>query len=163
MSIVNTITQLGFFAQFNPTQFEEQLDVNYAAQTVPGLSHQPLHYTFTANHKIAIDLFFRGDDPERQAYVEDMRRFMLALCYPRAATLVAGGSPPRALLVWPNVLSMTTVVRSLRIRNTRFAIDGKPMEFTASVSFEEIRDFRLLSEDVREQGTLRSSNAPEGS
>jgi hypothetical protein len=42
MSIANVSSGDSIDAQFNPTEFEEALEVNWARQTVPGLSHQPL-------------------------------------------------------------------------------------------------------------------------
>ena len=44
MSIANVSSGASIDAQFNPTEFEEALEVNWARQTVPGLSHQPLQF-----------------------------------------------------------------------------------------------------------------------
>ncbi len=51
--------------QFNPTGFEESLQVNYDRLAPIGLSHRVLQYTGTDNHTIRMQLFmhanFRGD------------------------------------------------------------------------------------------------------
>ena len=56
MSIANTATGDVVEAQFNPAEFEEALEVNWARQTVPGLSHQPLQFVNTGNVKFTLEL-----------------------------------------------------------------------------------------------------------
>lgn len=63
VSLVNLETGEGWFAMYNPTQFEEQVDVSWARHTVPGLSHQPLQYVNTNNYKFTLDLFYRSTAP----------------------------------------------------------------------------------------------------
>jgi hypothetical protein len=188
MYITNISSGETVHAQFNPTEFQEALEVNWARQTVPGLSHQPLQFVHTSNSKFTIDLYFNAQDgtsesgtsqatgpdfvtklapigglAQRLNQIHDTRRFLQSLCYPRrgAATVFAGG-PPRVLFVWPQVVSLQCILTGLSFRYTRFNIDGTPVEFTASVSLEEIRDVRLLSEEVRQNGTQRSGVAPKG-
>src|SRR5688572_14919681 len=131
MSIANTATGDVVDAQFNPAEFEEALEVNWARQTVPGLSHQPLQFVNTGNTKLALELYFDAHDPgvgvER---ILASKRFLQSLCYPRrGAADVIGGGPPRALFVWPNVASLTCVVTALAIRYGRFNRDGTPVQF----------------------------------
>ena len=162
MSIANIATGDSVEAQFNPTDFEEALEVNWARQTVPGLSHQPLQFVNTGNVKFTLELNFEAQDPATDLEeIHFARRFMQSLCYPRrGAPDVSGGGPPRALFVWPNVASLTCVVTALSFKYGRFNLDGTPIQFTAKVTLEEIRDVRLLSEDVLASGTQRSGAAP---
>ena len=45
------------------------------------------------------------------------RRFLQSLCYPRrGAEDVVGGGPPRALFVWPGVISLTCVLTALSFK-----------------------------------------------
>jgi|SRR5579884_457019 len=164
MSIANVSTGDSIDAQFNPTEFEEALEVNWARQTVPGLSHQPLQFIHTGNAKFTLELNFEAQDPTTNLdEIHRSRRFLQSLCYPRrGADDVIGGGPPRALFVWPNVVSLTCVVTALSFRYGRFNLDGTPVQFTAKVTLEEIRDVRLLSEDVLQDGTQRSGTATEG-
>ncbi len=164
MSIANVSTGDSIEAQFNPTEFEEAIEVVWARQTVPGLSHQPLQFVHTGNTKFTLELNFEAQDPtvslEENHYA---RRFLQSLCYPRrGAQDVLGGAPPRALFVWPSVISLTCVVTALSFKYGRFNLDGTPIQFTAKVSLEEIRDVRLLSEDVLADGTQRSGLAAGG-
>jgi hypothetical protein len=164
MSIANVSTGASIDAQFNPTEFEEALEVNWARQTVPGLSHQPLQFIHTGNAKFTLELNFEAQDPTTSLdEIHRSRRFLQSLCYPRrGADDVIGGGPPRALFVWPNVVSLTCVVTALSFKYGRFNLDGTPVQFTAKVTLEEIRDVRLLSEDVLQNGTQRSGRATEG-
>jgi hypothetical protein len=164
MSIANVATGDSVEAQFNPTEFEEALEVNWARQTVPGLSHQPLQFVNTGNAKFTLELNFEALDPTTDLeQIHFARRFLQSLCYPRrGAEDVAGGGPPRALFVWPNVVSLTCVVTGLSFKYSRFNLDGTPVQFTTKVTLEEVRDVRLLSEDVLADGTRRSGAAPGG-
>jgi hypothetical protein len=164
MSIANVATGESVDAQFNPTDFEEALEVNWARQTVPGLSHQPLQFVNTGNAKFTMELNFEVQDPTTDLErIHLARRFLQSLCYPRrGAEDVVGGGPPRALFVWPGVISLTCVLTALSFKYGRFNLDGMPVQFTAKVTLEEIRDVRLLSEDVLADGTQRSGAAPGG-
>jgi hypothetical protein len=158
MSIANVSSGDSIEAQFNPTELEEALEVNWARQTVPGLSHQPLQFVNTGNTKFTLELQFEAQnattDVERNLRA---RRFLQSLCYPRrGATNVAGGGPPRVLFVWPTFVSLTCVIASLSFKYSRFNLAGTPIHFTAKVALEEIRDVRLLSEEVLANGTQRS-------
>jgi hypothetical protein len=158
MSIANVSSGDSIEAQFNPTEFEEALEVNWARQTVPGLSHQPLQFVNTGNTKFTLELNFEAQDPTTElAQIHHARRFLQSMCYPRrGAGDVTGGGPPRALFVWPNVVSLTCVVNALSFKYSRFNLDGTPVQFTAKLTLEEIRDVRLVSEDVLASGTQRS-------
>lgn len=163
MSIANIGTGDSIEAQFNPTELEETLDVSWARLTVPGLSHQPLQFVNTGNTKMSFELQFEAQDPA--ATLDQLlrsRRFLQSLCYPRqGASNVTTGGPPRALFIWPNIVSLTCVLTALAFRYTRFNIEGTPIEFACRVSLEEIRDVRLTSEDVLSDGTQRSGSAAE--
>src|ERR1700674_4114447 len=164
MSIANVSSGASIDAQFNPTEFEEALEVNWARQTVPGLSHQPLQFIHTGNTKFTLELNFEAQDPTTDLdQIQLARRFLQSLCYPRrGAEDVIGGGPPRALFIWPNVISLTCVVTALSFKYGRFNLDGTPVQFTAKVALEEVRDVRLLSEDVLADGTQRSGVAGGG-
>src|SRR5262249_19434655 len=133
MSIANVSTGDSVEAQFNPADFEEALEVNWARQTVPGLSHQPLQFVNTGNVKFTLELTVDAREPA--ADLDQLlrgRRFLQSLCYPRrGAADVAGGGPPRALFVWPTIVSLTCVITSLTFKYSRFNLAGTPVQFTA--------------------------------
>jgi hypothetical protein len=124
---------------------------------VPGMSHQPLQFINTGNLTFPLDLYARAFSFQDRVAIEDFRRFLHSLCYPKGdAGTIDDKTPPRVLMVWPHVWSITCVVTSLKIVATSFAIDGRISRYMATVSLEEIRDGRLTSEDVRRHGTRRS-------
>lgn len=162
MSIANMASGDSIEAQFNPTEFEETLEVNWARLTVPGLSHQPLQFINTGNAKFSLELYFDAASTKFDTFAL-ARRFLQSLCYPkRGAQDVIGGGPPRALFVWPDVISLSCVLTSLSFKHARFNAQGVPIQYSAKVSLEEIRDMRLLSEDVLNSGTQRSGSGTEG-
>jgi len=164
MTIANVSTGESVEAQFNPTEFEEALEVNWARLTVPGLSHQPLQYVNTGNAKFTLELNFEAQDPTTDLeQIHRTRRFLLSLCYPRrGAADVASGGPSRALFIWPSVVSLTCVITALSFKYGRFNLEGTPVQFTAKVGLEEIRDVRLVSEDVLASGSQRSGTGRGG-
>ncbi|HET9621803.1 MAG TPA: peptidoglycan-binding protein [Kofleriaceae bacterium] len=158
MSIANLASGDSIDAQFNPSELEEALEVDWTRHTVPGLSHQPLQYVQTHNTKFTVELYFEAQDPTTDLdQILRARRFLQSLCYPRrGAQDVLDGGPPRVLFLWPTVVSLTCVVASLGFKYSRFNLEGTPVQFTAKLSLEEIRDVRLVSEDVLATGTQRS-------
>ena len=163
MYMTNLVDGSNIVAQFNPTEFSEAISVNYARQAIPGLSHQPLQYIHTSNETFNLTLFFNANDEvePRQNTIAQIeknltsRAFLLAACYPRRGNLGVVGGPPRLLFVWPTFIALTCVITGLGFRYTRFNANGTPLEFTVTVALEEIRDVRLLSEDVFALGTQR--------
>lgn len=158
MHLIDLSTAEDFEVLFNPEVIQEDLQVIYARQTVPGLSHQVLQYTHTGNEQVALDLYAYGEGAPGRILVDDFRRFLKSLCYPRGfAGTIDDGAPPRVLFVWPNVWTWTCVITSLRFANTQFSQEGEIIRTVASVMLEEIRDIRLTSEEVRAHGTRRSA------
>lgn len=160
MYLVNLATGIEREVQFNPTEFSRALEVEYARQTIPGLPHKVLQYISTSNSTFQLDLFFDADNREQMLNNLATRRFIESLCYPRGVDTIIDGGPPRVLFVWPTFVSLTTVVTGVGETFTKFASDGSPTGFTLAVALEEVRDFRLLSDDVIMQGLQRSGLAP---
>ncbi len=145
--------------QFNPTEFTEKLGVNWARKIVVGQSHEVLHYVNTTNNGFTFDLFFDADTQDQADRNLVARKFLQAVCFPRRinAGLNLAGAPPRLLFIWPQMISLTAVMLNVEFRYQRFSATGVPIEFVASVSIEEVRDFRLFVEDVLNDGTIRGS------
>lgn len=172
VSLTNLSTGEGWIAMFNPTGFEEQVQVNWNRRQVLGLSHEPLQYGNTGNWTFSLDLYMRGTksvtaNPFTESTIKDkapkglddimaIRKFLMSLAYPVSGTTIGEGGPPRVLVVWPHIMSITCVVTSVKFANQRFNVEGYPVEYVASVGFEEIRDTRISSSDIRQLGTERS-------
>jgi hypothetical protein len=145
----------------NPTDLREQVQVNYGRQQVPGLSHQVLQFSSTGNTTLPVEFyldkfFARAASAEEDPDILSFKRFLQALTVPvGGAEDIAHGGPPRALFVWPGLLALTCVVTSLEFRYEQFDVSGKVLVYRAQVTFEEIRDVRMTSDEVRTLGSLR--------
>lgn len=145
----------------NPTELREQVQVHYGRLQVPGLSHQVLQFTATGNTTLPVafyldKLFARAVSIDEDPDILDFKRFLQALTVPVGpADDVAGGGPPRALFLWPGLASMTCVVTSLEFRYQQFDVFGQVLVYEAKVTFEEIRDARITSSEVRAAGSER--------
>jgi hypothetical protein len=164
LTITNIRTGDFVEAQFNPSTFQEDISVNYARPAVLGLSHQPMQYLGTGNMAIPFELFFLSRDVETHDNLKVAKNFLHSLCYPPAgAETIVAGQPPRALVAWPNVVSLTCKIIQLSVRLTRFNIRNEPVQMTARCKFEEMRDVRWTSEDAFLHGSIRTSENPGGS
>jgi hypothetical protein len=148
-------------AQFNPTELAETLAVNWNKLAVLGFSHMPQQYQNTDNHGFSFELMFHATDASGRR-LDDLvraRLFLLALCYPSKNTRgsPATGAPPRVMFFWPNLVSLTCVVKKLAIKHTMFNTQGSPVISQAKIDIEEIRDARLYADEVRLRGTMRGT------
>ncbi len=167
MTLMNVSTGQTIEAQFNPTELDEDLTVNWNKLAVLGLSHMPQQYQQTDNHGFSFELAFRAWDDTGKNRLDDIqlaRRFLLSLCYSsrNSPATVVGGAPPRVLFIWPGLVSMTCVIKKLHGHHTLFNTNGDPVHYSVKVDLEEIRDFRLYSEDVLAMGTQRSGQVAPG-
>ncbi|MDP1916422.1 MAG: peptidoglycan-binding protein [Myxococcales bacterium] len=154
--LVNVTTGESLECLFNPTQLTEKLQVNWNRQVVPGLSHQVLQFQSTSNRQLTgvefyLDRFFANEQPGEPNILE-FRAFLRALTVPPAnTTRVLPTAPPRILLIWPNVVTIECVIASVDFQHRQLAVDSKLLAYTASVTFEELLDRRVTSEDLRRQ------------
>lgn len=163
MTISNLETNETYTVQFNPEAFEEEVQANWNQLTVPGLSHQPLQFGHTTNETFTFSLFWRATTPDELEKMRQDRRYLKSLCYPRAnAENVVGGAPPRVLLVWPRMLSLTCVVRQVNFTHEHFNRYGQARVTRGTLKLEEIRDVRISSEEVRDDSSLRYGHVPGG-
>lgn len=161
LSITNLRTGETYYFPFTPETFKETIKANWNKQTILGMSHNNLQYSNTDNYEIdPMKFFFRGDSPEEVDLIHEGRKYLMSLMYASAgADSVREGGPPRVLFIWPQMVSMTCVIEVLSLSHLKFNVEGRSTMFTAELGFLEIRDSRLTSEDVREQGTQRSGAA----
>lgn len=171
MSLTNLSTGELMVAQYNPQELEETLSVNWNELSVLGMSHKPLQYQNTGNHAFKFKLEFSAinamgqkvapsiavENFNGQTYVLNARNYLLSLCYPsRGANTIIGGGPPRVLFYWPQSVAIDAVIGELSLHHKSFNHRLGTSRLEVDVSLREIRDVRLVSEDVREYGTSRS-------
>nr|BDT32019.1 peptidoglycan-binding protein [Myxococcus sp. MH1] len=154
--LVNVLTGEAMECLFNPTQLVEKLQVNWNRLTVPGLSHQVLQFQGTSNRQLAgvefyLDAFFATQQADASNIME-FRGFLRALTVPPAGTEgVLATAPPRVLVLWPGLLTVECVVASVEFQYRQLAVDGRVLVYTATVTFEEILDTRVTSEQLRQE------------
>lgn len=155
--LVNLATFEQKQAQFNPRALTRSLKANYARLTVPGLSHQPLHYVNTGNTQLPSVEFVMDRAMDPSFDVADFLGFLRSLLLPPEP---AGGvpqlAPPRVLFVWPNVLSIEAVGIDLTEQYDLFYADAGVRSAIGTITFEQILDFRITGDDVRSEVPLSS-------
>jgi len=154
--LVNVTSGESMECLFNPTQLTEKIQVNWSRLAVPGLSHQVLQFQSTANRSLAgvefyLDRFFATEQPGEPDIME-FRSFIRALTVPPTGTEgVVDTAPPRTLFIWPEVITVETVVTDVEFQYRQVAVDGRVLVYAATVTFEEILDVRVTSEELREE------------
>jgi len=154
--LVNVTSGESMECLFNPTQLTEKVQVNWSRLAVPGLSHQVLQFQSTANRSLAVvefylDRFFATEQPGEPDIIE-FRSIIRALTVPPSGTEgVVDTAPPRTLFIWPEVITVETVVTDVEFQYRQVAIDGRVLVYAATVTFEEILDVRVTSEELREE------------
>ena len=84
--------------------------------------------------------------------IMEFRSFIRALTVPPSGTEgVVDTAPPRTLFIWPEVITVETVVTDVEFQYRQVAIDGRVLVYAATVTFEEILDVRVTSEELREE------------
>lgn len=152
LHFVNMNTGASFKIQFNPTEFEEAAGANYARHTVPGLSHQVMHFVHTDNRKFSMQLFFENANFKAGAKgnpIPKVRNKIRELLYPRNAGNVETGGAPRVMMVWPGFITIQAVLTKANFSYSRFNKMGAPCTMVVDVELEEIRDTTRLSEEVQ--------------
>lgn len=136
MALVNLATGERLDAWANPPQLGMRTTVNWNRLAPPGADHQPLQFTGTGNRQLTeVELMF--DRSLADASELDLTRVRTFL---DATTVPAGPGlpPPTLLVVWPGVLTLEVVVVSLEPQLRRFAVDGTPLEFAATLALEQV-------------------------
>ena len=152
--LVNVTSGESMECLFNPTQLTEKVQVNWSRLAVPGLSHQVLQFQSTSNRQLAgvefyVDRFFATEQPG-EPDVLDFRAFIRSLTVPPAGTEgVVDTAPPRTLFIWPEVVTIETVVTDVEFQYRQLGVDGRVLVYAATVTFEELLDVRVTSEERR--------------
>ena len=137
--LVNVSTAESMECLFNPAEIVEQVDVHWARLQVPGLSHQGLQYQGTGNRRLSglefyLDRTFAEQLPG-DIDIMAFRAFLRALTVPSVrADSVLTGAPPRTLFIWPQVLTIETVLTGLEFRYQQFGVDGRVLVYSAKAS-----------------------------
>lgn len=155
-SVINLSTNEELIAQFNPTEFDDDVAAEFERINPVGASHQRLQFRNTSNYSVPLELFFSAQTEEQYEEITRARHLIQSWCYPMAATQASPSKgPPRLLATWPLVFSIECYLLRCKCKYVRFAPDGRCTQFTASVTFEECRDTRITSEQVALASVVR--------
>jgi len=158
LNIANLQTGDGYYMQFNPTELKRQTAINYQRHEVIGQSYRPLDYTGTNNQTLSFSVYFRAENRQQQQGMEEVMRFLESLGYPpEDADALVEARPPRCLIVWPNTLSITAVLTNYDETREMFDLQGRTIQATVRLTWEEVSIERLTQERIREQGAQRST------
>lgn len=153
--LINVTSGGSIACLFNPTQLTETVQVHWHRLPVPGLSHQVLQFQSTGNRSFQgvefyLDRFYAREQPG-QPEILGFRNFIRALTVPPEGVQgVVDTAPPRTLVIWPNVLTVEAVVTQVAFHYRQFSVTGNVLVYTAVVTFEEILDTRVTSEQLLE-------------
>jgi hypothetical protein len=149
-----------YYMPYVPNTFSEKVSASYSKQTIVGMSHQNYQYSHTENHTFDnLNFYFRANTVNELNLIHEGRKFLLSLCYSSAgASSVSQNRPTKILFIWPTVVTMTCIVESVSITHEKFNVNGKTVQFRATIKVTEQRNVRLTSEQVRQQGTNRSAD-----
>ena len=136
VTVANVASSETLECLFNPTQLSEKVQVNWSRLGVIGLGRQPLHYQSTSNRQLPsvefyVDKLAAAEQPDILAF----RDFLRKLTVPAEPEL----AQPRALVVWPGVVTLEGVVTDLEFQYRQFGSDGGVLVYTATCTFEEAR------------------------
>jgi len=149
----------------NPTQLKEGITVNWAEHKAIGSAAPRLQYTstdavpvgveFVVDERVLFEMnqLIRRTNNRKDLDGSDFRRFLYSLAVPSRR----GGQPSRVLFVWPGVLAITAVMKSVAFSHEFFDENLRSLVFTASVQFSEVLDVPVMMDEMRDQGTLRST------
>jgi hypothetical protein len=153
-------------AQFNPERLKETITANWNRFEIPGLSHEPMQYGFTANGRYEFELLFdagKGAHPIKPEAVQrnlQARNLLASWKYLRKQDVLGNiGDTQRLLFIWPNFISLTCVMSDDTVfEYEMFNSIGQPTSFRVQMKLEEIRDVILYAEDILSLGNQRSSS-----
>lgn len=170
---------------FNPVSLKEKLKGVWTRLTSPGLPYERLQYDHHENWTTDLELYLSQDvfeardpnaaatrraaltrrrgpsppPPRRVSNVEEWRRYLAELNYPRRGTgNVKSASPPAVLFVWPKILSMRVRVIEVDLEHLAFfAPTPSTRRLAAVVHLEEDvpEGQRIYSEDMAQDGFMR--------
>lgn len=137
-------------AAFNPTEFEQSVPTDWNRMVAPGGSFSRIHFLSTRNYTVDLELYWTAFTSLEADIADKARKQLLAWNYPEFNESGWSLGPSRIHFIWPGpegqpVTDMTCYMIDLRVKNLRFARDGRVMRWTASMKLEEALDSYVLS------------------
>jgi hypothetical protein len=142
--------------QFNPTEIQIALGVDWKASASPGASFERLQFSNRKNDVYTFKLQLDGKSRGAPS-VSDWLAFIASLMAPDDADLdIKTAAPPRVLCRFPSFISVETVLPKCTLRSKRFDFTtGAPDYVELDVELLEHRTKRFGSLTIRRLGFIR--------
>ncbi len=153
--LTNTVTGVAVAVQFNPQEYSQSRDINYAQASIPGLSAPILQFVSGNLQTLEMELFVDSLEEHRlgsrvintaQSDVRELTRRITDLMNIEPST----HAPPVLLFSWGS-LSFTCVLAKLAQRFVMFRPDGVPVRARLTVTFHEYRSTELEAKEVKRE------------
>lgn len=153
--LTNTVTGERIPVQFNPEEYTQNREINYAQAAIPGLSAPLLQFVNGNLQTLELELFLDSYEEHRvgtalvNAAQSDVRRLTR-----QVADLMAiqpqTHAPPVLLFSWGS-LAFTCVLSRLSQRFVMFLPDGTPVRARLNATFAEFRNADLEAKEVKRE------------
>lgn len=133
-------------AAYNPPEFEQSVPMEWVRMVAPGGSFSRIHFISTRNYTVDLELYWTAWSNEEVEVAEKARNQLLAWSYPEFTPGGMSVGPSRLHFIWPSFKEMTCQMIELKIKNMRFARDGRVTRWLATMKLEESLDSLPLQE-----------------
>ncbi len=153
--ITNTVTGAKIPVQFNPEEYTQNREINYAQAAIPGLSGPILQFVNGNMQTLEMELFLDTYEEHRvgSAVVNAARsdvRDLTAKITDLMAIQPTTHAPPVLLFTWAK-LAFTCVLARASQRYMMFLPDGTPVRARVNVTFNEYRNADLEAKEVKRE------------
>jgi nucleoid-associated protein YgaU len=153
--ITNTVTGAKIPVQFNPEEYTQSREINYAQAAIPGLSAPILQFVNGNLQTLEMELFLDSYEEHKvgtrvvnkgQSDVRVLTRQVTELMTIEPST----HAPPVLLFSWAS-LTFTCVLARAMQKFVMFLPDGTPVRARLTVTFNEYRNADLEAKEVKRE------------
>jgi len=153
--ITNTVTGVKIPVQFNPEEYTQSREINYAVAAIPGLSAPILQFVNGNMQTLEMELFLDSYEEHKvgSAIVNKAQsdvRLLTAKVTDLMAIQPATHAPPVLLFSWGS-LAFTCVLARAQQKFVMFLPDGTPVRARLNVTFNEFRNVDLEAKEVKRE------------
>lgn len=153
--LTNTVSGAVIPVQFNPQEYSQSRDINYAQAAIPGLSAPLLQFVNGNLQTLEMELFLDSWEEHKvgsrvvnaaQSDVRELTRQVSDLMNIDAST----HAPPVLLFTWGS-LAFSCVLAKVSQRFVMFRPDGIPVRARLQVTFHEYRNTELEAKEIKRE------------
>lgn len=153
--ITNTVTGEKIPVQFNPEEYTQTREINYAQAAIPGLSAPILQFVNGNMQTLEMELFLDSyEEHKAGSSVVNAKQSDVRLLTRKVTELMtiqpATHAPPVLLFTWAT-LAFTCVLARATQRFVMFLPDGTPVRARLTVAFNEYRNADMEAKEVKRE------------